>query len=192
MHTKNARPATPARVAALLLSMLCAAGSGSSPPPAGRPPPGPAGAPGGTGGTAPQARPTPAPTGASADDDLQFCVDETNRYRSSLGLPPLARSPELERCAATAAASDHRSQRPHGHFVETQGCGIAFAENEIPWWPLDYAGGSVRGTITQGLRDMWAEGPGGGHYENMRGRYSQIGCGVFIDGGRITVVQNFR
>jgi hypothetical protein len=39
---------------------------------------------------------------------------------------------------------------------------------------------------------FWAEGPGGGHYENMRGRYSVVGCGVAIDGAAITMVQHFR
>jgi hypothetical protein len=49
---------------------------------------------------------------------------------------------------------------------------------------------------------MWAEGPGGGHYENMIGDYASLGCGVFIathpglrpgaqDGDEITVVQDF-
>jgi hypothetical protein len=28
--------------------------------------------------------------------------------------------------------------------------------------------------------------------ENMRGPYTQLGCGVFVNGTEITVVQNFR
>lgn len=40
---------------------------------------------------------------------------------------------------------------------------------------------------------MWAEGPGGGQYENKgNARYTQVGCGVFINAGEITVVQEFR
>jgi hypothetical protein len=39
---------------------------------------------------------------------------------------------------------------------------------------------------------MWAEGRGGGHHENMRGPYSEIGCGVFVNGNEVTVVQAFR
>jgi hypothetical protein len=46
--------------------------------------------------------------------------------------------------------------------------------------------------IQQGLAMMWAEGPGGGHYENMRGSYTQLGCGVFVNGNEITVVQDFH
>ena len=32
----------------------------------------------------------------------------------------------------------------------------------------------------------------GGHYENMRGAYSQLGWGVCVNGAEITVVQDFR
>ncbi len=46
--------------------------------------------------------------------------------------------------------------------------------------------------MVQGLAGMWAEGPGGGHYENMRGPYTEVGCGVFVNGVDITVVQDFR
>jgi uncharacterized protein YkwD len=155
-------------------------------------------APGGAGGapgwSPPQGhavQPAGTPPAAGFEAELALCVDETNRYRAMQGLPALRRSPELERCAAAAAATDHRDRQPHGHFMATQGCGIAFAENEIPWWPLSYAG-SLRGTIVQGLADMWAEGPGGGHYENMRGNYSELGCGIVFVADEITVVQNFR
>ncbi len=144
---------------------------------------------------APPTRELPAPVSAAPGDkdegDLDLCVRETNRYRRKLGLPQLRRSPELEACAAEGARSDHASGSPHGHFVSTSGCGIAFAENEIPRWPLDYAG-SVTETIKKGIADMWAEGPGGGHYENMRGQYSELGCGIYVDGSSVTVVQDYR
>ena len=68
---------------------------------------------------------------------------------------------------------------------------ISFAENEIPRWPLDYAG-SVTATIKKGIADMWAEGPGGGHYENMKGDYTELGCGIYVDGSSVTVVQDYR
>lgn len=137
----------------------------------------------------------PPPSAASAGEantsDLELCVAEVNRYRRKLGRKPLTRSPDLEACAAEGARADHASGQPHGHFMGTQGCGIAFAENEIPRWPLDYAG-SVTNTIKKGIADMWAEGPGGGHYENMKGDYTELGCGIFVDGSAVTVVQDYR
>ena len=39
---------------------------------------------------------------------------------------------------------------------------------------------------------MWAEGRGGGHYDNLAGRYTQVGCGVFVQTDLVTVVQAFR
>ena len=122
------------------------------------------------------------------ESELTFCVTETNRYRTTLGLSPLTRSRSLEAYAAAGAQEDGLAHVAHQHFRSTNGGGVAFAENEIPWW----SSGSVQAVTQQGLAMMWAEGPGGGHYENMRGPYSQLGCGVFVNGGEITVVQDFR
>jgi uncharacterized protein YkwD len=143
-------------------------------------------------GDLPAPPPPSAASGAKANtSDLELCVAEVNRYRRKLGLKALRRAADLEACAAEGARADHASGQPHGHFVGTQGCGIAFAENEIPRWPLDYAG-SVTNTIKKGIADMWAEGPGGGHYENMKGDYTELGCGIFVEGDAVTVVQDYK
>src|SRR5262245_2773695 len=122
------------------------------------------------------------------DAELTFCVNETNRYRAILGLSALSRSGALEDYAAAGAREDGLAHAAHQHFRSTNGGGMARAENELPWWPST----SVHTVIQQGLATMWAEGPGGGHYENMRGPYTQLGCGVFVNGTEITVVQDFR
>lgn len=149
---------------------------------------------GGSGSTTPTSPSTStiggpdAPSGNLATE-LTFCVTETNRYRASLGLPGLTRSSALEAYAATGAHDDGLAHAGHQHFRSTNGGGLARAENEMPWWPSSY---SVHAVIQQGLAMMWAEGPGGGHYENIRGPYAELGCGVFINGPEITVVQDFR
>ena len=69
----------------------------------------------------------------------------------------------------------------------------AMAENAIPGWPgSDYGG--VPGVVTGGLKMMWDEGPGGGHYESMASRqYTKIGCGITVTSrGDVWVVQNFK
>ena len=135
--------------------------------------------------------PTPSNPGlgsSTLEAELTFCVNETNRYRATQGLSALARSGALEAYAAAGAQEDGLAHAPHQHFRSTNGGGLARAENEIPWWSAT----SVHAVIQQGLAMMWAEGPGGGHYENMRGPYTQLGCGVFVNGNEITVVQNFR
>lgn len=130
------------------------------------------------------------PTAATAAD-LRFCVEETNRYRASVGVGALSQSSALESYAATGARVDGVAHAGHSHFNSTNGGGVALAENLIPWWPLaDY--GTVQEVMRQGLAKMWAEGPGGPHYQNMAGRYTQVGCGVYIGNGEITVVQDLR
>jgi uncharacterized protein YkwD len=127
-----------------------------------------------------------APLLSDLEAELMFCVTETNRYRATLQLPPLTRSSALEAFAAEGAREDGLAHSAHQHFRANPG--IAFAENVIPWWKRT----SVRAVTQEGLAMMWAEGPGGGHHENMRGRYTQLGCGVFVNGNEITVVQDFR
>ncbi len=121
---------------------------------------------------------------------LALCVDTINGYRASKGLAALTRSAELDAYAATAAESDDGTRQRHRHFYRTRGGGIARAENEIPWWPL--TSGDPRDVIRDGTAAMWAEGPGGGHYENLIGAHTEVGCGVFVNGDRVTVVQAFR
>jgi uncharacterized protein YkwD len=128
------------------------------------------------------------------DDDLAFCVAETNRYRARYGQPPLRRSAELEAYAATGARYDTAARRPHKHFDDTRGGNLAFAENEclsFHGWSLQYAGGSVRRAIILCLRTFYDEGPGGGHRENMMGEYRTLGCAVHVAGGGVSIVQDY-
>ena len=131
---------------------------------------------------------TPAPY----ETELQHCVDVINQYRATNGKPPYARSAALEAYAAVGAQSDAASGTPHGHFMATQGGGVAMAENEIPGWDMSFGGGTVSGVIDGGLQMMWEEGPGGGHYENMNGGYTQVGCGIYVTpANEVWVVQDF-
>ncbi len=123
--------------------------------------------------------------------ELQYCVDRTNAYRASVKLPALVRSADLERYADAAAQHDGKAHQPHQYFKKTHGGGIAFAENAIPWWSLSDLG-SVQTIVDKGLAMMWAEGKGGAHYRNLTGRYTAVGCGVFVNGDEVTVVQAMR
>ena len=126
------------------------------------------------------------------DDELQRCVDLVNQYRATVRRSPLARSAKLEAFAAKAAANDGLAHVGHQYFGRTRGGGVSHAENAIPWWPLASIDGGVRGALEQGTQMMWDEGPSGGHYRNMVGRYSEIGCGIFVNRGEVTIVQEFR
>ena len=128
---------------------------------------------------------------AATTADLTFCVQETNRHRATVGLSALSQSAALEAYAATGARVDGSAHAGHSHFNSTEGGGVAMAENAIPWWPLtDYQ--TVQEVMRQGFAEMWAEGPSGIHYKIITGPYTQLGCGVFINNGEVTVVQDFR
>jgi len=129
---------------------------------------------------------TPSP---QADPNLAFCVQETNRYRAMVGRPALVESTSIEAFAAAAAQADTQSGVPHGYYrSHDPGFG---AENEAPNWYLPYYG-SAHNLIAQAIAAFWSEGPGGGHYENIVGPYSQLGCGFYQNGTDLTVVQDFR
>jgi uncharacterized protein YkwD len=141
----------------------------------------------GCGGAA-VAPPPPVPRGLGPE---AYCVVETNRYRALDGLAPLERSAELEAFAAAGARLDARTRRPHHHFSTatyphpyTQ-----MGENEIPWWPEPKDG--VTEVVRAGLAGMYAEGAGGGHHDNLVGPFTHMGCGVHVEGGAVTVVQDF-
>jgi uncharacterized protein YkwD len=128
----------------------------------------------------------PDPAGTATTADLQFCLDETNRYRSMRGRPALTLATDLVNRAQASAEADHASGRAHGYFEAHP---LNGAENEALRWGL---GGTVRGVVANMLAFMWSEGPGGGHYENIIGPYRELGCGFAITGSTMTFVQNLR
>jgi uncharacterized protein YkwD len=124
--------------------------------------------------------------------EVTFCVDRMNALRATRSLPPLTRSQTLEAYATQAAKTDGTAHAAHRHARQTNhGGGLARAENEILWWSLD-AYASVRAIVEGGLADMWRQGPGGTHFDNIVGPYTEAGCGIFVNGREVTVVQAFR
>lgn len=140
--------------------------------------------------TAPSSTPEPGMPAYSAEAGL--CVEQTNRYRAMAGRGPLDRSAALEEYAALAARTDGLAHVAHQHARQTNlGNGTSRAENAILWWSLQYYG-SVGQIIRGGLADMWSQGAGGTHYKNLVGTFTEVGCGVFVNGDEVTVVQAFR
>jgi len=133
------------------------------------------------------------PPAAQYDAELQHCVDAINGYRKTKSLPALARSTALESFSGKAAASDASTKKPHGYFIQTKGGpGISTAQNEIPGWPMaQYK--SLVSILDAGTKMMWNEGPGGGHYEAIAGKYSSVGCGIHVNAdGSTWITQDFR
>jgi len=139
----------------------------------------------------PPASPT-VPNGTSHPAEQAQCVEVTNAYRATLKLPAYSRASALDTFAMAAAQNDGQSHLAHQHFYATSGGGFSLAENMIPWWPLGQYD-TLEQILRTGLAQMWAEGPGSGHYENMRStRYRTMGCGIYVNNGEVTVAQEFR
>lgn len=132
----------------------------------------------------------PWPSPAEFADAKKACLDTVNALRALSGLNALTWSAKLEAFADSGAHYDSDRGTAHQHFKDQNKPLVADAENALPGW--DY-GGSLSAIARQGTHDMWAEGPGGGHYENIKGVHTIFGCGFYInaDGG-VWVVQDFR
>ena len=126
-----------------------------------------------------------ATTSTDGTSPAEICVATINQYRASKGLQAYARWSDTETCADSQAKSDGSSSSAHGAFGK---CGEV-AQNECPGWP-----GPPATMIPDCLKAMWAEGPGGGHYEAMSSRmYTKVSCGFGTAAdGSIWAVQNFH
>jgi len=121
----------------------------------------------------------------------EFCVQETNRYRTMNGRPEVILSTQLQDYADTGAMIDFNGS-PHDHFSQTSGGGIAFAEDECPHWSLSQQGaGDMNNLVAACIAAFVSEGPGGGHYDNLMGNYGHLGCGIYQSGTSVTIVQDY-
>ena len=102
------------------------------------------------------------------------------------------RSSTLETFAADGAKSDGVSNLPHHHVTTTPLPGNGqWGENEVLRWPYNLSP-TVQGIIAQAIASFYSEGPGGGHYENIVGPFTQLGCGVYADDNGMTIIQDFQ
>jgi hypothetical protein len=104
----------------------------------------------------------------------------------------LEQSADAEGYAAASAREDHMRRKAHHRSSGRNRAPGPFAENEALRWTFEQAGGSARTFIDRALAMMWSEGPGGGHYENIRGPWRTLGCAMYADKSRITLAQQFR
>ena len=166
------------------VGMTCWPGAGGNAPPPAPPPPPPPPPPGPT-----PSFPPPTPPAPNAGDPFgrarQICVDRINVYRARLSRAPVSRDPSGEPCADEQSRLDGRSNTAHGTFGRCQ----ERAQNACPNYP-----GPLEESLVRCLDQMFAEGPDGGHYENMiNTKYTRAFCGFeMMSGGRIWMLQNFK
>jgi hypothetical protein len=134
----------------------------------------------------------PPAAAAQRDDDLAFCVAETNRYRARHGKLPLRRSAELEAYAATGARYDTAARTPHKHFDDTRGGNLAIAENDclsLHGSSLQFAGGPVRRAIIRSCAPSPTRGRAAA--TTRKREYRKLGSAVHVAGGGVSSVQDF-
>jgi len=78
---------------------------------------------------------------------------------------------------------------PHPYYL-AHTIGLS-AENELFHWPTNLAS-TVQGIITAAINSFYRESPGGAHYQNIVGPYTQIRCGIYVDANGISIVEEFR
>jgi len=135
------------------------------------------------GGNAPNI--TPLPAGSAMADVRRACADAINQYRASIGRTALTLKSDdaTNTCMDKQSADDGARGAAHAHFGA---CGES-AQDECPGWSGDPGSQQVAC-----LKMMWAEGPGGGHYENMsNSAYHQVACGYATVNGSLWMIQNF-
>ena len=150
---------------------------------------------GGTGGTPVQGTPV---QGTAAQD---YNLTRLNYYRSLVGRAPLIMDAQLNAFAVQGSQELLQNHVPHGHFANAGNAGTLFttdgfqgyaAENQGDphGWPVR---ADVNAQIDEILAAMWAEGPGGGHYENMiRSSLHRVGIGLVLDGtGKLYFTNDF-
>ena len=144
---------------------------------------------GATGGSSNTAGSTNTAGGDPYGDARIRCVERTNALRATKGLAPIPRLASAEPCVDGQAKSDSESGKAHGAFdaclnqVEKW---KGVAQNECPGYR------NVESTLAGCLDMMWAEGPGGGHYDNMTGGSTHTACGFYTTPeGKVWMVQDF-
>jgi hypothetical protein len=131
-------------------------------------------------------------SGGSAGEDPYWaartvCREAINGYREKRGLAPLYHWKAGDTCADGQMRRDAQLGQAHGSFGR---CREA-TQNECPGWS---ASSSVEANVVACLEMMLAEGPGGGHYENMMSAGAAVvSCGFYkTPEGALWMVQNFR
>ena len=125
--------------------------------------------------------------------EKRLCLDTINAYRATLGLKAVVRSAGLEAFADQGARYDSERDKAHAHFSAfSKGAVPSDAENAIPGWPLKTYK-TVAKIVGEGAKMMWAEGPGGGHYENIKGSHTAVGCGIYVNpAGGVWIIHDFK
>jgi uncharacterized protein YkwD len=136
------------------------------------------------GGGDPSGGGTPVAGTAAQDYNLQ----RLNYYRGLVGAAPLIMDAQLNAFATQGSQELLSNHIPHDHFRNASDAGTLFTTDGFSGYAAENQGdpngwppGTIEAQIDQILAAMWAEGPGGGHYENMiRASLRRVGIGLVL------------
>src|SRR5262245_28977178 len=123
--------------------------------------------------------------GGASDDNIRHNLETLNVYRAQAGAPPLELDERLSSFAATGSEQLAAGGDAHGHFKAAMSGGTLWssgfchsaAENQAPGWSAS----DVSATIDAILASMMAEGPGGGHHDNIvNPALRRVGVGLVV------------
>lgn len=149
--------------------------------------------------------PAPPPPARAADpmpNDpvVKHNVDRVNAFRAQKGLAPLLYDAKISAFAHAGSERLARDHSPHAHFAANAqgapGFGSRSAENQgdpsgVPSMAPDPITNG-RKQVDVMLELMMAEGPGGGHHDNMMNpAYRRIGVGIVFSGGKMYMTNDF-
>jgi uncharacterized protein YkwD len=133
--------------------------------------------------------------------DVQYTIDRINAFRASIGVAPITGNQQLHDFAVDGSQQLLNDHIPHQHFREHADAGTLFTtdgfrspagenQGDPRGWPPR---ANVRAQIDEILAMMWAEGPGGGHYDNMANtQFLRVGVGLVLDDfGRLYFTNDF-
>jgi hypothetical protein len=139
-------------------------------------------------------------SGASSGDPfVQRNLDGLNMYRAQNGVAPLQLDDALSQFAAEGSQQLRATGVPHGHIMDAASSGAiwssgfcnAAGENQAPSWPASSNAAELH-SIDGILAQMMAEGPGGGHHDNILGaQFARVGIALLVVNGQLWLTNDF-
>jgi uncharacterized protein YkwD len=145
---------------------------------------------------------TPTPT---SDALIEYNVDGINSYRKKVGLPSIARDKKIDAYALAGSVQLSKDHAAHAHIEADAkkgtlpsygfGSGPGGENQGDPHGNPSFSGDELSAgmkSIDWALAKMYAEGPGGGHYDNMmNASIKRVGVGLYTVGGKLYMTNDF-
>lgn len=151
----------------------------------------------------PVTTPPGVPTGVM-ESLIAYNIAGINSYRAKKGIPPVVEDKKLDEYALAGSTQLSIDHKPHAHIehdvkaktIASFGFSGGGAENQgDPNGIFSFSDDMLsngKQQIDWALATMYAEGPGGGHYDNMmNGAFRRVGIGLLFVGSRLYMTNDF-